>query len=142
MSQSTGELWTIVNQQVNKKCANILLHHIFFNITKFLISIEKKKTFKYYKIFKLEGICHTSCRGWKFWAKPEKWHVCLSNQALFWLDQKLMTEIKISWDSEQLLRWNEKHFSLFLKGFQLPKIIECISKSNVSNLLFYRWSSF
>ena len=32
------------------------------------------------------------------------------------------TKIQISWE-EKLLRWNKKHFSLFLKDFQLPKIV-------------------
>ena len=31
--------------------------------------------------------------------------------------------ISISWERKELLRWNKKHFSSFLKGFYLPKIV-------------------
>ena len=42
----------------NEELCNILLRHIFFNVTKLLISIEKKKMFKYYKMFKPEIMSH------------------------------------------------------------------------------------
>ena len=29
----------------------------------------------------------------------------------------------LSWEREELLRWNKKHFSSFLKDFHLPKIV-------------------
>ena len=37
-------------------------------------------------------------------------------------DQKVMTKVQISWEQKELLRWNKKHFLLFLKGFQLSKV--------------------
>ena len=38
-------------------------------------------------------------------------------------DQKVMIKIYIYWERKELLRWNKKHFSSFLKGFQLSKIV-------------------
>ena len=32
--------------------------------------------------------------------------------------QKIVTKTKISWERKELLRWNKKHFSSLLKGFQ------------------------
>ena len=41
---------------------------------------------------------------------------------LFFLhDQKVMS--KIPWEWKELLRWNKKHLSSFLKDFQLLKIV-------------------
>ena len=40
---------------------------------------------------------------------------------LFLHDQKVKTKIYISWEQRKLLRWNKKHFSSFLKGFNLSK---------------------
>ena len=36
---------------------------------------------------------------------------------------KVKTRSKISWERKELLRWNKKHFSSLLKGFQLPKVV-------------------
>ena len=33
------------------------------------------------------------------------------------------TKSWISWEQKELLRWNKKYFSSFLKSFQLPKIV-------------------
>ena len=38
-------------------------------------------------------------------------------------DQKFLTKTWISLERKELLRWNEKHFPSFLKGFQLSKIV-------------------
>ena len=38
------------------------------------------------------------------------------------MTKKSRQKCKISLDQKELLRWNKKHFPLFLKGFQLPKI--------------------
>ena len=43
----------------NEELHNILVHHIFFNVTTLLNSIEKKTIFKYHKMLKLEKIYHT-----------------------------------------------------------------------------------
>ena len=60
------------------------------------------------------AICVFNClltRLWhnKFWNWAD-----LSNPAAFLDDQKVNTKISISW---------ERHFSSFLKGFQLPQIV-------------------
>ena len=47
----------------------------------------------------------------------------ISNQAVFIHTQKFKTKTEISWEWNELLRWNKKHFSSFLKGFQLSKIV-------------------
>ena len=44
-------------------------------------------------------------------------------EPVFLHDQKIMTKTYISWEWKELLRWNKKHFSSFLKGFQLSKIV-------------------
>ena len=44
-------------------------------------------------------------------------------EQFFLHDQKVMTKTWISWERKELLRWNKKHFSSFLKGFQLSKIV-------------------
>ena len=36
-------------------------------------------------------------------------------------DQKILTKTEISWEWNELLRWNKKHFSSILKGFQSSK---------------------
>ena len=36
-------------------------------------------------------------------------------------DQKVVTKTKISWERKEFWRWNKKHFSSFLKGFQSIK---------------------
>ena len=36
--------------------------------------------------------------------------------------QKVMGKTLISWEQQNLLRWNKKHDSSFLKGFQIIKI--------------------
>ena len=45
-----------------------------------------------------------------------------SNQNVFLYDEEVKAKIWISWEQKELLRWNEKHFSSFLMGFQMPKI--------------------
>ena len=47
----------------------------------------------------------------------------ISNQAVFLHYQKLKTKIYISCKRKEILRWNKKHFSPFLKGFQSPKVV-------------------
>ena len=47
----------------------------------------------------------------------------LSNQAVFLHDQKLKTKVLITSERKKLLEWFKKHFSSFLKEFQLPKIV-------------------
>ena len=49
-------------------------------------------------------------------------------------------EIWISWEQKELLRWNEKHFPSFLKGFQLKKCKKssqswvCVLKNSFYNV--------
>ena len=55
-------LWIMSSQSKgapNEELHNILVHHIFFNVTTLLNSIEKKTIFKYHKMLKLEKIYHT-----------------------------------------------------------------------------------
>ena len=42
---------------------------------------------------------------------------------LQYMTQKIKTKTLISWEQKELLRCNKKHFSSFLKGLQLPKIV-------------------
>ena len=44
-------------------------------------------------------------------------------EPFFQHDWKVVTKTKISWERKELLRWYKKHFSSFLKGFQLTKIV-------------------
>ena len=54
----------------------------------------------------------------KLWNKPY-----LSNQAVLLLHgKKVNTKFKYLEDEKELLRWNKKHFSTFLKGFYLKQI--------------------
>ena len=49
-------------------------------------------------------------------------------EPFFLHEQKDMKKNWISWERKELLRWNKKHFSSFLKGFQLSKLsqtLEC-----------------
>ena len=57
----------------------------------------------------------------KFWNQPY-----LSNQVVFLNDQKVKTKMLIYWKRKELLRKNEKYFSIFLKDFQLPKMISVL----------------
>ena len=59
-----------------KNCAIHYCIISFLTSRNFLISIKKKKIFRYYKIFKPERIYLTSSSSRKFRPKPEKWHVC------------------------------------------------------------------
>ena len=55
----------------------------------------------------------------KIWNYPN-----LSNQAVLLHDQIIKTKTLVSSERKELLRWNKKnHFSSFLNGFQLPKIV-------------------
>ena len=42
-------------------------------------------------------------------------------KAFFLFDQNVVTKTEISWEWKELLKWNKKHFSSFLKGFQSSK---------------------
>ena len=53
----------------------------------------------------------------KLWNKPY-----LSNQAVLLHGKKVNTKFKYLEDEKELLRWNKKHFSTFLKGFYLKQI--------------------
>ena len=60
----------------------------------------------------------TTTRLWRH----KIWHYLdLSDQAVLLHDQKFKTKIQTSWERKELLRWNKKYFSSFLKGFQLTK---------------------
>ena len=64
----------------------------------------------------------------KLWRHKISNEPYLFNQAVSMLDQKIKTKTSISWEQKELLSWNKKQFSSFLKGFQLPKIfadLEC-----------------
>ena len=52
-----------------------------------------------------------------------KFEISLIYQVVLLHDQKLKTKIWVSWEQKELLRWNEKCFSSFLKVFQLLKVI-------------------
>ena len=49
--------------------------------------------------------------------------VTLEHQVVFLYDQNVKTKLSISWRQKQLLRWNKKHFSSFLKSYHLPKLV-------------------
>ena len=56
------------------------------------------------------------------------WSICVlqelvSNQVVFPHDQNVRTKVQISWEQNDLWTWNKKHFSSFLKGFQLTKVV-------------------
>ena len=58
---------------------------------------------------------------------------------LFFLhDQEVMTKTSISWEWKELLRWNKKHFSSFLKGFQL---LNCLRPQSALLKNFHLWDS-
>ena len=44
--------------------------------------------------------------------------------------KKSWQKLKISWEQKELLRWNKKHFSSFLKGFQWSKYHKCFKGKN------------
>ena len=48
--------------------------------------------------------------------------IYLSNQAVLLHDQKVEKNPGISWERKEVLRWNEKHFSSFLKAFSYQKL--------------------
>ena len=48
-------------------------------------------------------------------------------ETFFQHEQKVMAKTEICWERKELLRWNEKYFSSFLKGFQLSKIVSDLS---------------
>ena len=49
-----------------------------------------------------------------------------SYQAVFLHDRKVKTKISLSWKQKERSRWNKKHFSSFLKSFQIQKLIKSI----------------
>ena len=62
-------------------------------------------------------------------------------------DKKVMTKTQISWEWKELLRWNKKHFSSFLKGFQLSRIASdvrvCLLGWGISNeSCLWLWVNF
>ena len=44
-------------------------------------------------------------------------------EPFYYMTKKSIQKLLISWEQNELLSWNKKHFSLFLKGFQWPKIV-------------------
>ena len=66
----------------------------------------------------------------------------LSNQAVSGHDQIIKKKTQISWERKELLSWNKKHFSSFLKGYQLPKTVRpesapfTLSKIEISAQMF------
>ena len=71
----------------------------------------------------LDNMCNAIVCLTRFWPHTFwNWHY-LSNEAVFLHDQEVKTKIYISWQRKKISRWNKKHFSSYLKGFQLPKII-------------------
>ena len=47
----------------------------------------------------------------------------LFNRAVFLRCRGVGARIWVSWGREWLLGWNKKHFSSFLKGFQMPRVV-------------------
>ena len=56
-------------------------------------------------------VCFPCCGVIIFWNWSD-----LSNQAIFLHDRKVKAKSWISWEWKELLRWNKKHFSSFLKA--------------------------
>ena len=46
----------------------------------------------------------------------------VSNQAVFLHDQKVKTETKISWERNEILRWNKSIFHYFKRAFKCQKL--------------------
>ena len=40
-----------------------------------------------------------------------------------YVTKKIKAKTFIPWEQKELLNWNKKHFSSFLKGFQFPKLV-------------------
>ena len=53
-------------------------------------------------------------------------------------DQKVQTKLWISWERKKLLKWNKKHFSSFLKDFQLPNFVSHLRGKWSNKCLFVR----
>ena len=47
-----------------------------------------------------------------------------------------MTKIWKSWEQKELLTWNKKHFSSFLKDFRLPKVVSDL-RARLYNLISF-----
>ena len=45
-------------------------------------------------------------------------------------------KLRISWKRKELLRWNKKHFLLFLSDFQLPKNLSDIRHYMIKNTIY------
>ena len=58
---------------------------------------------------------------------------------------KSQDKIQMSWEQVELLRWNKRHFSSFLKGFQISKIVsdlECTFKAKAISSLTFSFFKF
>ena len=84
-----------------------------------------------------------NCLLTKLWCH-KIWIHHLFNQAVLLHDQKVKTKLLISWEWKKLSRWNEKRFSSFWKGFQLPHCHrpESAPLRSMLKLLNYAWWSF
>ena len=64
----------------------------------------------------IASICISCCEAMNF-----EVNLMFLIKLFFLHNQKVMTKIEISWERKELLRWNKKHFSSILKGFQSRK---------------------
>ena len=53
-----------------------------------------------------------------------------------YMTKRSRKKLKISWKRKELLRWNKKHFLLFLSDFQLPKILSDIRHNMIKNTIY------
>ena len=51
-------------------------------------------------------------------------------------DQKVITKTLISSEQKKLLRWNKKHYSWFLKDFQIKQITQAFVRGESPALKF------
>ena len=79
-------------------------------------------------------VCEPGCHVINF-----QINIILLIKSFLYITEKVNTKNSLSSEQKELLKWNKKHFSSFLKGFQLSKIvsdvIECAFKENWWNKL-------
>ena len=85
--------------------------------------------------FEILGNMYCSCLFFRLWRHKFWNYFYFSNQTIFLRAQKVKTNILMSWERKELLKWNKQYFFIISKqGFQLPKLSQtwdCAFKGNL-----------
>ena len=128
-----GELHTVAEKQLIlshikraflfKKIPKVL--ELVVSLSHFVNDILKNIYFSCHILLHAQFHCLVALTSW--YIEQHLHFTCLLKltliKTIYRHDQKVQTKIYISWEQKELLRWNEKHFSSFVKDFRWIKYL-------------------